>query len=125
VISDKAYRDAAGFGDDDAPSQDELAASVERALQLVTHNAALAVTPGVMELAKQIARLSKMSEEQLAASALEPVVNPHATAAPEAPAGEEPPAPEKAPAGPSAPKPPPSGPPAAPPSGQPKTPASP
>jgi hypothetical protein len=85
VISDKALRDAGGFGDDEAPMK--LPPSAERALAMISNRggAALAVVPGIVDLAKQLAHLSQMTEDELSAG---PIPVTSKTGAPAAVAGE-------------------------------------
>lgn len=75
VINDKALRAAGGFGDEDSPLN--LPPSAERAVAMASARggAALAVVPGLVDLAKQIAHLAGMSEDDLAAGPV-PVVTP-------------------------------------------------
>lgn len=114
VLSDAAYRKAGGFGDEDAPPTIG-APSADRALQLVTTRggAALAVSPGIIDLSRQLAKLSLLSEAELAAEPLDPLGKgaPPAGSATPSPAGTqpEPPKPESAPLNPAPPANPPSG----------------
>jgi hypothetical protein len=118
VISDGAFRQAGGFADEDAPPT-MTAHSAQQALQLIIANPHLGLTPGIVELAKQIAHLTIIPEDVLAVT---PLLSPPPPLKGMGPVEESPPTPGGAPA-PTVPEtapvqpggPPPGGPPASPP----------
>lgn len=54
AISAKTYRDALGFGEDDAPEADSTDPAVTTALEMVSRAPSLAQNPGLIELVRQI-----------------------------------------------------------------------
>jgi hypothetical protein len=118
VIGDAAFRQAGGFGDEDAPPK-LSSPSAELALQMMMSNPRFAALPGgILELAKQLAHLSVATEPALIGAELLPPGRPGANPAggPDARTAVETPGQSAAP--------PPAGPPASMPSGPPPPPAS-